>query len=1211
MRRIFGAAGMAIPLGVGLLMGEGACVPPPLSPAPGARQYQAPAFVALPVGRLDVAGGNLLLRRTDLSIDTRIGPQAVGAAYNSATGAWLWSFEVRYDGQTFVDESGALHAVAALADGAPIPGTVFTRLDATRIATRGGLVYAFDAATHRLLRIQRRGGEVPQLRFVQGQDAAGAWRTERVEQCGAAGCSLVYAIGYVGAGAASRVASIADRAGRRASFAWDASGRLASARDPLDVARGSAGFRYEYQESLLVAVTSSEGVRTEIGYEEGGGRRLVRMTQIGVGDPTWRVTYYGPDASGVYRTDLVDPLGGTTLFRYDAQARVASIRNAAQETTSIEWSGLRPIRVVSPDGAATSLAWSGDALAAAIPPWGGAIGISYQAGGENRADPLSPPLLRAWDALGVIRENGYDAQGRIVSLANGAGETTRIGYGADGEVESVTDPAGIATRFMSYGEHGHAESVERGGLSVAFEYDDVGNLVRGPDLAREDGGIVARGYDEDRNLASLELAELAGLIAQASQTLRVEWRSDGHPSRILRPGGGDTELAYDALGRLVARSERADGAWRWTSYAHDALGRTTAIARANGMAQTWSYDAAGRVVSQRTLRSGSLESVATWTWRDGRPTALDDSSRGGVERYTYDAAGRLGEVRYGGGERIALGYDPRSRLATVQLWTADGALLRMLGLGYDAQGRESSVSLGLSLLVARSFASGRLEAIRYGNGLSRSFRYDAARGLLVGTALAGSDGAELETTSLDSADPNCVLAQRCVSASTESALGASFEKYWLGPAESGPLGRAGKRVAAEWGGGIVPAFGYDALSNLVQTAAAALHYNAERNRLLEIESGPTYAWDAAGFATRRGDVALGWDGAGRIAAAGDARFAWDALGRPVSRASGGAETRLLFGGLVEADGAGRPLAIELGEVRVDLVGGGTRYRHFDFRGNPQLVSDAAGRLVAHSAYGAYGLEELRGSSSDPLRFAGGREVGELVLIGRRLYDPAAARFLAPDPIPQLVNQYAYALGNPVLRSDPSGADSVAVDLATGAAGFAGGRIGQAVGTAAGAEWGGVIGALIGGPPGGAAGAAVGGFVGGAVGGAYGGAASANMAHEAMTGEQLFSLQILPPDGGAGPRSSGTPMGGGSQMSAGGAVDADRGDPIPPTHPCGGDACAGPSAVPALHAFGGFAGSGCAPVALGRLGDLRLAGALVVANCALGLAIRRARGRRRA
>ena len=58
-----------------------------------------------------------------------------------------------YDGQNFLDDSGAVHDVSLLADGDAIPGTHWVKLDAQRVKTKGGLVHHFNADSHRLLAI--------------------------------------------------------------------------------------------------------------------------------------------------------------------------------------------------------------------------------------------------------------------------------------------------------------------------------------------------------------------------------------------------------------------------------------------------------------------------------------------------------------------------------------------------------------------------------------------------------------------------------------------------------------------------------------------------------------------------------------------------------------------------------------------------------------------------------------------------------------------------------------------------------------------------------------------------------------------------------------------------------------------------------------------------------------------------------------------------
>ena len=123
---------------------------------------------------------------------------------------------------------------------------------------------------------------------------------------------------------------------------------------------------------------------------------------------------------------------------------------------------------------------------------------------------------------------------------------------------------------------------------------------------------------------------------------------------------------------------------------------------------------------------------------------------------------------------------------------------------------------------------------------------------------------------------------------------------------------------------------------------------------------------------------------------------------------------------MRGDAVGRPVAIELGALTLDLLGN-HRFRHLDFRGNVKLVSDAAGRIVSHARYAPYGADLVEGVPDREAGFAQGRSAGaDLVLLGARLYDPEAARFLAPDSVFQLVNQYAYADGNPIWYWDPDG-----------------------------------------------------------------------------------------------------------------------------------------------------------------------------------------------
>jgi RHS repeat-associated protein len=77
-------------------------------------------------------------------------------------------------------------------------------------------------------------------------------------------------------------------------------------------------------------------------------------------------------------------------------------------------------------------------------------------------------------------------------------------------------------------------------------------------------------------------------------------------------------------------------------------------------------------------------------------------------------------------------------------------------------------------------------------------------------------------------------------------------------------------------------------------------------------------------------------------------------------------------------------------------------------------------VTTHYRYGGWGVQSILGSSSDPIRFGGRRDIGTLVMMGSRVYDPFVGRFLSPDPIMNPLNRYGYTLGNPIWFQDVSG-----------------------------------------------------------------------------------------------------------------------------------------------------------------------------------------------
>lgn len=1020
-------------------------------PVPGVPDHQSAGLVEVPLATVNALGGNLLVVRRDLDFDTRLGNLTLGATWNSASRTWRWSFQVEYDGTRFVDATGAVYDLSALANGAAVPGSVWVKLDARTLRSKGGLVHEFGA-DGRLAAVRWASAAWPRIEYRTAETPAGP-RVAKVVQVSAAGDETVMArLAWDGSG---RLVSLEDRAGRRALFAWNAAGELVQARDAFDVGRGLPGFRYGYSGGALVSIETSEGVRAEYAY---AGARLLSARAVGMGDPALSFSYLLRVAGG-FETRIADPLGGVTTLGWDEQRRVTDFTNPAGERTVWTYAGLRPASVTAPGGTTTHFAHADDEVVEERQPSGRVVAFAYQPAAEDRDAPWRRPLRRVSDGEGVLLERTFDAAGRLTQATNGAGETARFTWSGQNLLASFVDPSGLETRYRDRGAHGHPRRVERGGDAEVLEYDAVGNLEVGSGSGLVPPGVVARGYDEDRNLSTLELADLDLAAVHETRTLSVEHRSDGQPARIARPFGGDTEFVYDALGRLSERRDRADGVWRTTRFARDALGRTTEVERPNGMRSRVEYDAAGRRASVEHLRGASSEGRASLVWRAGRLEEVADSAHGSAaERYAYDAAGRVASVAFPDGEVLELSYDGRSRVARERYRLASGAELRTLEHRYDGAGRQTELRDGGSRLVRREFSAGRLALEEFGNGLARSYAYDGD-GYLAEATLWTAAGALVERSRLVR-EPIGGAAPGAAWRATTSTFGAlaatTYEHYWIAPLGEGAAGARVGAFARDAAGAEVEAYAHDVLGNLLRvgsaTSASARHfeYDAERMRLRRIRLGSggsvhEYAWDEAGYARSRDGDALVWDGGGRPTAVGaHARFAWDALGRPVEATVEGVSVRMLFGGRVRADVRGTPVAIELGAVRVDLLGN-HHFRHADFRGNVKLVTDASGRVVSHTRYAPYGADRVHGTPDPEAGFAQGRTAGgDLVLLGTRLYDPDAGRFLAPDPVLQLTTQHAYAEGNPVWLWDPDGRSAQpSLGFALGV-GIAGMHVGMAV-----------------------------------------------------------------------------------------------------------------------------------------------------------------------
>ncbi len=1021
---------------------------PPLAPSAGIPYYQRFAAVPVPGGLVNAAGGNLYVAREGIRQATLLGEFAVGAAYNSATGSWLWSFDVSYDGATFVAATGASHDLTGVPEGAVIPGTVWVVIDATRLKSKGGILHEFDAAGR--LRVLRRVTEPwPRLEFV------GDSRTTLIRQCdahkGVEVCDDLFHVVYDTHGVSSIESASSARTAR---FEFDAVGRLLRARSPAEIEAGLDGTRYEYDGGLLVAQIGCEGQRVEYAYQV-ASKRISRVVQVGdaaTGSPTHSFAYTGEASDGTYRTIVLSPRGHRIHLRYDRERRLVRSENAETgDVVAHTWQGRNPVLRVDPNGAVTRWTWEQDEIETEILPSGNVVHMSYARHGLNPFDAFATPRSQISDSLGLVSEHGYQPLGRLFRTRNGEGEQITLSYLAGycqggeaclppydhGEVRDVTLPSGVRIRFDGRGANGRPTEIMRADVTQDRGFDAAGNQTSGfgDSLVLVEGGIGIRGHDGDGNLASIGLfaTDVEGEIS-ATGSVDIVRGGDGKVLRVTRPGGAHHEMQHDALGRLERLSEIVDGVWRDTHFEYDLSGNPTAMERANGMRIEMDHDAADRVVARRILRHGVVEGEAHFTWVGGELREYYDSVRGGSEVYEYDLAGRRARTTYPSGEVLDVEYDLRSRVV-LETWRIPGRPDEDVARGYDLADREIRVTHQGNLLLEREFAAGQLREIRYGNGLVRAFEYEVESGDLLASETLDAWGNRIAESTLarQGVVPVSGSPYWEITSSTTThgaATRVADEVYRLGP-----VGTAAPRVFS-YANGVDPdrVYAYDERGNQVDADADGcgnrreFDYDSEGSRLLRAVlshcEGPdtvySYGYDEAGFVTSRNGLPITWTADGRIASIGDDGFGWDLLGRPVSwSAAGVVQSWTLFGGRVTDAGV-----LDLGAVSIRLGADDPRYRHFDFRRNVSFVTDAEGRVVQHFRYHPYGVDaELVGGEAERVSFAGGAEIGDVMLLGERVYDPAVGRFLSPDARFNWVNTYAYTLGNPIWFWDPEGAQS--------------------------------------------------------------------------------------------------------------------------------------------------------------------------------------------
>ncbi len=529
--------------------------------------------------------------------------------------------------------------------------------------------------------------------------------------------------------------------------------------------------------------------------------------------------------------------------------------------------------------------------------------------------------------------------------------------------------------------------------------------------------------------------------------------------------GNVTHMEYDVLGRRVSMSDPDSGL---QSDIYDAFGQLRQT-NSHGQIVQVDYDGLGRRLGELTTEGGSVASVFTW---DASPNGIGQiSSHGSPDGVTagfeYDSKGRPSAETWSvagapRSYRLDVEYDGFGRPGSMTYPTISGARYQAV-YGYTSSSNELlTITAGdggvLWVADARNPERNILHET-FGDGVTSTRGYEPERGYL--QSIVTLNGAQFVQNLGFDYDAAGFMTFRANYIDGEEEIFSHDElgrlTHWGGPSggwsvdyQYDDIGNMTTRTSVQPGGlPEVRTFtpGGPALPHGVTSVA--------------VPGSPAelYVYDAAGRQTHGPDRTVGYtdfDLPRSISKAGATWvFKYDANHRRAAK-QGPSGATFYLGGLFEVRTTPGGVATNVmyipGEsgiiAQATQVDGAPspklEYLHGDHVGSTNAVTGRDGPTVSVTQMRFDPFGTRIGTSGPPMSllpslspapdvtkgFAAHEEDDELGLInmGGRIYDPALARFLTPDPLvsrpwkSQSFNRYSYVENSPLKRWDPSGFD---------------------------------------------------------------------------------------------------------------------------------------------------------------------------------------------
>lgn len=511
-----------------------------------------------------------------------------------------------------------------------------------------------------------------------------------------------------------RITEIEDATGRKITFTYNDTGRLAKITDFT-----GREFSYEYDNNgNLIKITNPLNYSKQFAYEE---HNFTEMTYYN-GVTILTNTYDNQD-----RVIVQQYLGDSYTFEYDTENLKTTVVDPLETTTVYQMNAAgNPLKItVDPAGLNLITEKTYDAnmnMTSEKDPKGYITSYTYDERGNLKSitdplnnvsayeyEPVFNQVTRATDFKGTETIHQYDVKGNLTYVKDRGGFETEYEYNEFGQMTKEINPLDKETIYEYYATTGYLKSIKnplnhiteytydnRGNRisikdannhTIDFEYDDLNRITKQTDTL---GNETLYAYDTDNNLIQITNARGAITKFEYNDYDYLVKKIEAFGTAIQR----EANYEYGFLGSLTKESDAEN---HITNYEYDELNRLVKVINHKGYHEDYEYDASGNRVK---VTDANLKVTQYEHDELDRLKKVTDALNGET-LYGYDENGNMISITNANENTTLFSYNSRDLLEE----TID-PLGRMISFAYN----------GLNL------AETRMD----GNMVTTSYNYDDA-----------------------------------------------------------------------------------------------------------------------------------------------------------------------------------------------------------------------------------------------------------------------------------------------------------------------------------------------------------------------------------------------------------------------------------------------------------------------------------------------------